>query len=175
VIVLDDNIEDHPKFVSLSNEAFALWVRGIGYCRRNLTDGFIPTAIAHARARCRYPRKPIAELTTPAIGWSSGMPLWHVVADGFMVHDYLDYNPSRAEHEARLETKRWSRVHYPVVLLRDGNTCSYCGLECVPTIDHVVPRSRGGDDTPSNLVVACRSCNSRKGARTPEEAGMVLS
>lgn len=46
--------------------------------------------------------------------------------------------------------------------------CSYCGGPA-QTRDHVVPRSRGGSDEPSNIVLACYSCNASKGARTPEE------
>jgi 5-methylcytosine-specific restriction endonuclease McrA len=60
---------------------------------------------------------------------------------------------------------------------RDRNLCLYCG-EKFPdlslTRDHVVARCRGGRDTWMNLVTACRRCNQRKGARTPEEAGMPL-
>lgn len=58
-------------------------------------------------------------------------------------------------------------------LARQNRKCAYCG-ERGDTKDHVVPKSRGGSDDPSNLVWACRSCNSRKGARTPEEAGMSI-
>lgn len=58
------------------------------------------------------------------------------------------------------------------VYLRDGDVCNYC-REPVDdwdrTLDHVIPRSRGGEHTEENLVVCCRSCNSSKGARTPEE------
>jgi len=60
---------------------------------------------------------------------------------------------------------------------RDRNTCQYCGGQFNKadlTIDHVVPRSRGGRDTWVNLVLACVKCNVRKGDRTPEEAGMRL-
>jgi 5-methylcytosine-specific restriction endonuclease McrA len=58
---------------------------------------------------------------------------------------------------------------------RDHRTCQYCGRsEPHMTIDHVTPRSRGGSDTWENLVCACPSCNSRKGDRTPERAGMRL-
>jgi 5-methylcytosine-specific restriction endonuclease McrA len=63
------------------------------------------------------------------------------------------------------------------VLLRDNNTCQYCGAtpgRANLTLDHVVPRSRGGDSTWDNVVAACRTCNIRKGDRTPEEAGMAL-
>lgn len=55
---------------------------------------------------------------------------------------------------------------------RDG-ACAYCGGPA-QTVDHVVPRSRGGDSTWLNLVAACEPCNHRKADRTPLEAGMPL-
>lgn len=76
-------------------------------------------------------------------------------------------------HRSRV-SRRWSREHYAAVYERDHFECRYCGSIRKLSIDHVVPRSQGGSDDEDNLVVACRSCNSRKGARTPEEAGMVL-
>jgi 5-methylcytosine-specific restriction endonuclease McrA len=60
------------------------------------------------------------------------------------------------------------------VLRRDGHTCQYCGSNKRLTLDHVMPRSRGGRDTWENLVAACESCNTRKGNRTPQEAAMLL-
>jgi 5-methylcytosine-specific restriction endonuclease McrA len=63
------------------------------------------------------------------------------------------------------------------VMLRDNHTCQYCGMtpgRAALTLDHVLPRSRGGLTTWENVVVACRACNIRKGDRTPEEAGMRL-
>jgi len=63
------------------------------------------------------------------------------------------------------------------VLLRDNYTCQYCGAapgRAELTLDHVVPRSRGGQTTWNNLVTACRACNTRKGDHTPEEVGMSL-
>ncbi len=65
---------------------------------------------------------------------------------------------------------RWSR---PGVLIRDGRTCGYCG-RAASTIDHILPRSRGGKNSWTNTVAACGSCNQRKGDRTPAEAGMQL-
>lgn len=56
------------------------------------------------------------------------------------------------------------------VLERDGYQCVYCGVDGVPLeLDHVIPKSRGGDHSLENLVSACKSCNSSKGAKTPEE------
>lgn len=63
------------------------------------------------------------------------------------------------------------------VLARDLYTCQYCGTQpgrTELTIDHVVPRSRGGGTNWENVVAACGPCNRRKGNRTPEEAGMRL-
>ncbi len=60
------------------------------------------------------------------------------------------------------------------VLRRDRNRCQYCGSRKQLTIDHVLPRSRGGKHTWDNVVIACGSCNSRKGNRTPKEAGLSL-
>jgi 5-methylcytosine-specific restriction endonuclease McrA len=59
------------------------------------------------------------------------------------------------------------------VFARDVS-CRYCGSLDRLTLDHVLPVSRGGEDTRENLVVACKSCNSRKKDRTPAEAGMVI-
>ncbi len=62
------------------------------------------------------------------------------------------------------------------VLERDRNTCQYCGYKGETlTLDHVIPRSRGGQDSWSNLVAACVSCNINKGNKTPKEAVMMLN
>ncbi len=63
------------------------------------------------------------------------------------------------------------------LFLRDADLCMYCGKQHSDgnlTRDHLVPLSRGGADTWTNVVAACRSCNHLKGARTPEEARMSL-
>ncbi len=63
------------------------------------------------------------------------------------------------------------------IFLRDGNNCQYCGRRFASselTLDHVVPRSRGGHSTWENIVLACVACNDRKAARIPKEAGMKL-
>jgi hypothetical protein len=60
---------------------------------------------------------------------------------------------------------------------RDKGECAYCGKRIPPaeaTMDHVVPRSKGGESSWENLVLACRGCNTRKADRTVKEAGMKL-
>ncbi|MHB1234758.1 MAG: HNH endonuclease [Microbacteriaceae bacterium] len=59
------------------------------------------------------------------------------------------------------------------VLRRDQQRCAYCGLAAT-TIDHVLPRSRGGGDSWENLVACCLRCNNLKGDRTPAELGWSL-
>ncbi len=63
------------------------------------------------------------------------------------------------------------------IYARDRGRCHYCGKRFPTsqlTLDHVVPRSQGGQDRWDNLVSACTSCNSRKGGRTPQAANMRL-
>ncbi|MFA3781888.1 HNH endonuclease [Melioribacteraceae bacterium 4301-Me] len=61
------------------------------------------------------------------------------------------------------------------ILKRDGHRCAYCGRGDLPlTIDHIIPKSKGGDESWENLVAACIVCNNKKGDRTPEEANMKL-
>ena len=60
------------------------------------------------------------------------------------------------------------------VFKRDRMQCQYCGSKKDLTLDHVLPKSRGGNSTWFNLTTACKKCNSLKGDRTPEEAEMPL-
>lgn len=63
------------------------------------------------------------------------------------------------------------------IYTRDKFRCQYCGAKGKAselTLDHILPRSRGGDNSPINVVTACLKCNNRKGDRTPDEARMPL-
>ena len=95
---------------------------------------------------------------------------------------------SSIEVPAILATRGQSRInlasqtpplsrHNHKLFSRDCKMCAYCG-DVFPrsnlTREHIKPRSRGGRDTWMNVVTACLGCNSRKGARTPEEANMPL-
>lgn len=62
-----------------------------------------------------------------------------------------------------------------MIYARDNHTCQYCGAKTRLTIDHVVPRCRGGGDTWENLVVACSSCNTKKANTLLEQTGMKLT
>jgi 5-methylcytosine-specific restriction endonuclease McrA len=100
-------------------------------------------------------------------------------------------------HDAPGETIRTVTAHFPMpsvirlqkyifipyktvmlsrqnVFKRDSHQCQYCGNRKELTLDHVLPKSRGGQTTWQNLVAACKRCNSLKGDKTPEEAQMPL-
>ena len=57
---------------------------------------------------------------------------------------------------------------------RDGYECAYCGSKKNLTIDHILPKSRGGQNSWMNLITCCSNCNRYKGDRTPDEANMKL-
>ncbi len=79
--------------------------------------------------------------------------------------EYLIKRPRRKKKMTRYE-----------IFNRDHNTCQYCGKQSRQlTLDHVIPRYRGGQHTWENVVSACVPCNRRKAGRTPQEAGMKLS
>jgi 5-methylcytosine-specific restriction endonuclease McrA len=85
----------------------------------------------------------------------------HIVLKKFVYIPYKELSPSRKN-----------------VFKRDNNKCQYCENELNAenaTIDHVIPRSRGGKHEWSNLVACCLRCNRKKGNRTPNEANMNLN
>ena len=60
------------------------------------------------------------------------------------------------------------------VFARDNWTCQYCGSRSNLTVDHVIPRSKGGDSSWTNIVASCAPCNRRKGDALPRQVGMQL-
>lgn len=102
-----------------------------------------------------------------------------------MLHDnpnkYLRSPSVSFQYPTVIRLRRYIRVPFNKVVLtrknimkRDQFTCQYCGNKSRLTIDHILPKSRGGKDSWENLSTACESCNVRKGNRTPEEAEMQL-
>ena len=81
-----------------------------------------------------------------------------------------------------IKLNRYVTVPYKGVVLtrenvfkRDGFKCQYCGTKRELTIDHLIPKAKGGTTSWNNLVTACKKCNSLKGNYSPEEAGLLLS
>ena len=121
--------------------------------------------------------------TRDMVGWAAG-------EHAFTVHGGISRatgNRSSITVHSIVAVKHATRGHHPnrnipplnnhELFRRDGFLCMYCGNQFAQhalTRDHVVPLSRGGRDIWSNVVAACRSCNTRKGSRTPEQASMPL-
>ena len=83
----------------------------------------------------------------------------------------------RLMHYIRVPRMRDKSPTKKNVLIRDKHTCQYCGRRFPSselTLDHVIPKARGGRTRWDNLVACCRRCNARKGGRSPEEARMTL-
>lgn len=80
----------------------------------------------------------------------------------------------RLRRYVRVPYRRRIPLNRRAVFARDLHRCQYCGGPA-ENLDHVTPRSRGGTHTWENVVAACRACNTRKGDRSPEEAGMILT
>ena len=95
-------------------------------------------------------------------------------------HSYLVHNKIKLPTVIRL--RYYVKVPFREValtrknlLLRDNNTCQYCNYRGKDlSIDHVIPRSRGGNDNWENVTTACLRCNIQKGNKTPDEANMPL-
>lgn len=109
--------------------------------------------------------------------------IWRGIATPVEVHEFATFGPYQVPVVVRLVRyveQKWlysrTRVTYSRegVLLRDKGQCAYCGRCTATTMDHVLPRSRGGATSWLNAVAACDECNWRKGNRTPDEAGMPL-
>lgn len=91
----------------------------------------------------------------------------------------LELKPVIAVAGELADARRWSApsVSNRLLFTRDRHTCAYCGQRFTHSqlsMDHVVPRSRGGPLSWTNAATACLPCNHRKADRTPEEAGMPL-
>lgn len=109
--------------------------------------------------------------------------IWRGVATPVEVHATQRIGPYRVPVVVRLVRyveQKWlysrTRATYSRegVLLRDRGQCAYCGRFAATTMDHVLPRSRGGETSRGNAVAACEPCNAGKGDRTPDEARMPL-
>ena len=80
----------------------------------------------------------------------------------------------RLRYMVKVPYVRRTALSRRAIFARDDHRCQYCG-DRADSIDHVMPRSRGGEHSWENVVAACRPCNLGKRDRTPEEAGMRLA
>lgn len=92
-VKLDDQFPDHPKVRRAGTDAAWLFVAGVCYCARYLTDGEIPREVIPTLTALRKPNAAARALVTAG--------LWHETPDGYAVNDYLEFNPSKADVEGR--------------------------------------------------------------------------
>ena len=180
---LDDDFYHHPKVLKAGPLCIAMQVAGLCYCNHYLTDGFIPESSVSNLLNIENARD--SEYKT-IVSKLVACEMWEPVEGGYQIHDFLDYQPSKEQVlEERSITQTRKALHENPFLIhkikeRDKDHCRYCGNivswqdkrgASGATYDHVIP---DGGNTLENVVVSCRSCNSKKGKRTPEQAGMVL-
>jgi 5-methylcytosine-specific restriction endonuclease McrA len=171
------------------NEALGHWTQLLAWVGAERTDGFLTADVAALYGTTASLRR----LLRGVFGRSA---LLHSRGDlcpclegrkwpdgaAYAIHDYLDRNPSRAENDVAKAQRRELRDRElrEQVRRRDADQCRYCGKAVRwndrrspegGVLDHVRPDIAAGAD---NLVVACRGCNTRKGKRSPEAAGMRL-
>jgi len=115
-----------------------------------------------------------------AVAWTLGEP-FRVLRGGVQrcsgLQSRIELHPIIAVRGA-IPSRAWRQVptlSNPKLFARDRQLCAYCGHRFRTddlTREHIVPTSRGGQDTWMNCITACRACNGRKGNRLPEESGM---
>lgn len=172
-------------------EAIGVWVQLLSWVSGERSDGFVTADILDlfgwpaATERLLRARFGMASLLhTREDGEPCSCMAGRTWRDDFeyLMHDYLDRNPSKSENEVHRAKAR--ELKDPALKAkvrdRDRDICRYCARQCKHsdrtsdagvTFDHVDPEIADGM---SNLVVACRGCNNRKRRRTPEAAGLVL-
>jgi hypothetical protein len=94
---LDDSFADHPKVDPLSDQAFRLHVAALCFCAHNLTDGRIPEG---------RPERLVRGFTAELVAELEDARLWLRKPDGWVVHDYLRYNPTAREAKTKREQRR---------------------------------------------------------------------
>lgn len=128
-----------------------------------LNQSYEPLTICRARRAVVLIYQGKAEMLENGVGFihtvANTIPLPSVIRLAYLIR-----RPRRERKLTRFE-----------VFNRDRYTCQYCGKETRQlTLDHIIPRYRGGQHTWENVVSACVPCNRRKAGRTPQEAGMKL-
>lgn len=186
---LDDGWWSHPKLQRVGRAGRGLLSDLLSYSCAHRTDGFIATA-SLGKLDCSLIDRDFKSLLREGALHKRGDVCacmakrdWEWPRErGHLIHDYLDYHPSREENDVAKAQR--AELRDPnlrqAVRTRDFGRCRYCAIVTNPkdrrgetgeTLDHVDPAIAAGAD---NLVLACRACNSAKKKRTPEQALMQL-
>lgn len=135
---------------------------------RQVPCGSMPADTNLIRAKLKIPPKLWAPMAAVV------MRGWWPAEDGRLYHNAIIERVlemmQRDQVFFDLKNGTGYRRHLDAVIAAHGSVCFYCGTNLdSPTLDHVIPRCQGGSDDPINLVPACKSCNSSKGGRTPDQ------
>ena len=123
-VKIDDHFDEHPKHAQVGPVGWGVWLAGLAYCNRNLTDGFIPVSVAEAiggKWRVRVEQED-GRIQVWQMGRSCGASgddldgewvtsllvqakLWEVVDGGYLIHDYHEYQPSKEDLQRQYEQK----------------------------------------------------------------------
>jgi 5-methylcytosine-specific restriction endonuclease McrA len=103
-----------------------------------------------------------------AVAVAESERVWHAEIDSFSVPSVV-----RLQRYVHVPHRKSMPLTRRAIFLRDEQRCQYCGLHA-ENIDHVVPKVQGGKHRWDNVVASCRRCNTRKGGRTPAQAGLRL-
>jgi len=121
---VDDQFHEHPKLAAAGPLAWVMWFVGLAYCNRNLTDGFIPFNVARSLVGWEFleptedGRNKIIEIDVASghdcdavtcdyvIGLMLRNGLWEEARGGYQVHDYADWQPTKADIEAERSRKQ---------------------------------------------------------------------
>lgn len=153
------DVLDDPKVQRLEAEQFKGWVNLL--CLAKEHDGLLPS-LEDIAFRLRLTDEDAKRLVEVLVKRG----LLDQTEDGLTPHKWNKWQ------SCDLLRGDWQLIRLQV-LARDNWTCQYCG-DVASAVDHIIARSRGGTNDMRNLVAVCKPCNSRKGDKTPQEAGMRL-
>lgn len=139
-----------PDWLQATRPARGLWITGLSYSSAQKTKGEITALTLSLLGATEADAQSLVEVG-----------LWEVTDAGWRITNFFTYSGVDRDDSYR--------QHEGAVFARDGYACVYCGSPLNLSLDHIIPQSRGGSHDPDNLCTCCRSCNSSKGARTPEE------
>lgn len=171
---------DSPKVLLLTDAQFRAWV--ILLCLASKLGGTIPDSVGLIAVTLRKTAQKSAD--TIQVLLSAG--LLDKIDGGYEPHNWAQRQFKSDVSTSRVQKYRAERTALglpilsdysqfrPALIARDGATCVYCLETENLVVDHITPTSLGGTDDPRNLGLACRSCNSLKGRKTPEQAKMII-
>lgn len=152
------NFSSHPAVSAATSDAIALWIRCGSWSAKHLTNGILPRAVVLSMG------------TEEAANCLVRCNLWAKCRGGWSMVSHVPAAPGTRPIELWTITRNEHRRKIPpavrlLVFERDEHRCVECAATDDLTLDHIQPWSLGGRETPDNLRVLCRSCNSSKGAR----------